>query len=114
MKFGSGLVANPSPGWIFTNWLICASLGAPPEYLKRKQLTREHYFEREQKIAEHRKELCTNPNCSIVILPGIAHGDFGDGILLKWPLRSWNDVDSYKTIAIINETVLRFLDKYLE
>ena len=37
------------------------------EYLKRKELTRERYYEREQNIADHKKELCKNKNCSMII-----------------------------------------------
>lgn len=83
------------------------------EYLKRKQLTREEYFEREKNIAEHRKNLCAAPNCLLIILPGVQHGDFGDNILLKWPFRGWNDADPYTTITLINKTILQFLNTYL-
>jgi len=84
------------------------------EYLKKKQLTKELYFECEQKISEHRKRLCAVQNCSMIILPNVSHGDFGDGILLKWPLRALNDADSYQTILTINKHILEFLDKNLK
>lgn len=84
------------------------------KYLERKQLTREQYFEREKKIADHRKELCSVPQCLLQILPNISHGDFGDEVLLKWPLRSWNEPASYETILVINEAIVEFLNKHLE
>lgn len=83
------------------------------EYLKRKELSREEYFKREQNIAEHRRQFCASPLCSMIVLPDVAHGDFGDSIFLKWPLRSWHDADSYKTINQINERILNFLNQHL-
>ena len=83
-----------------------------PEYLKRKELSREQYFEREQKIADHRKELCSISSASMVVIPGLGH-DFGDGLLLKWPLREWNDVDGYTSLKRINSHLLQFFDQYL-
>lgn len=85
-----------------------------PEYLKRKELTREQYYEREHAIADHRKELCSEPSCSMVILADTEHGDFSDGILLKWPMREWNSVDSYKSIATVNKHIVNFFDRYLK
>lgn len=85
-----------------------------PEYLKRKEITRQQYFEREEKIAEDKKELCKKPLCSIVIIPGVSHGDFSDEILLKWPLRVWSAADSYKALAMINDYLVKFLDAHLK
>ncbi len=85
-----------------------------PEYLKRKGITREQYFEREQNIANHRKELCKEPLCSMIIIPGATHDDFGDGILIKWPLRAWHAADSYKTLTIINTHIIKFLGAHLK
>lgn len=80
------------------------------EYLKRKGLTREQYYEREHTIQKHKKELCSeNSKCSMIIIPGAAHEDFGDGILLKWPWRSWKAADSYTTLDAINKQIQTFL-----
>lgn len=84
------------------------------EYLARKNITREQYYEREQNIEEHKKELCNDPLCSMVIIPGASHGDFGDEVLFKWPLRPWSAADSYTTIELINQNILKFLDNYLQ
>lgn len=84
------------------------------EYLKRKKLTREQYYEREKKIAEHMKTLCSNPTCSFVVIPAATHNDFSDEIFIKWPLRPGNAIDPYKTIATINDYVVQFLHKYLK
>ena len=83
------------------------------EYLQRKELTREQYFEREQKIVEHKKALCSEEHCSLVIIPEAIHDDFGDGALLKWPLRSWHAVDSYKVLGQINKHLVEFFMRYL-
>ena len=80
-----------------------------PEYLKRKELTREQYYEREKNIQEHKEKLCSAPNCSMVIIPDATHGDFGDEMFIKWPLRSWNAVEPYKTIGIINTLYCKLL-----
>lgn len=69
---------------------------------------------REKKIADVRKELCAVPQCSFQILSNVSHGDFDDGTLLKWPFRSWDEPDSYKTILLINKTLLEFFDKHLK
>ncbi len=84
------------------------------EYLKRKQLTKDQYFEREQKISDHRERLCDSPICSMIVLPGLTHGSFSDLVLFKWPLRSWNDPDSYKTLALINHELATFFKMYLQ
>lgn len=84
-----------------------------PDYLKQKGLTKEQYYARERAIEQHKKELCANSNCSIVYIPGASHEDFGDGALVKWPLRSWH-ADSYITIGLINKHINAFFDKYLE
>ena len=89
-------------------------IGEPtPEYLKRKELTREGYFEREKNIAEHRKALCNTSNCAMIILPNADHGSFGDAVLFKWPFRSWHDPDSYALLSTINKHIVNFFDKYL-
>jgi len=85
-----------------------------PEYLKRKEITREQYYEREQKIANHKQELCKEPHCSMIIIPDAEHGDFGDDILLKWPLNSWTAIDPYKTLTIINDHIVKFFDTYFK
>ena len=36
-----------------------------PEYLKRKEITREQYYEREKNIQEHKEKLCSASNCSM-------------------------------------------------
>ncbi|GMU19756.1 MAG: esterase [Candidatus Babeliales bacterium] len=84
-----------------------------PEYLKRKELTRDQYFEREKNIAEHRKALCNTPNCKTVIIPGTTHSDFDDMMLLKWPFRSWNAIDPYKTLELVNSSIVQFLNIHL-
>lgn len=84
------------------------------EYLKRKELTRERYYEREQNIADHKKELCKNKNCSMIIILEANHTDFSDEALLKWPLRPWNAVNGYKAMAEINGHILNFFDRYLQ
>lgn len=81
------------------------------EYLKRKELTRDQYFEREKNIAEHRKKLCSVPSCSFVIIPDATHNDFGDEIFFKWPLRSWQEADAYRTNAAINDHIITFLNR---
>ena len=84
-----------------------------PDYLKRKELTREQYYEREKTIKEHKERLCSVPTCSMVIIPGADHGDFDDMMFLKWPFREWNAVEPYKTMALINGNILNFLNQYL-
>ena len=84
------------------------------EYLKRKEITRDQYYEREQKIANHKQELCKEPHCSMIIIPDATHGDFGDDILLKWPLRPWAAADSYQTLVLINDHIVKFFDTYLK
>ncbi len=87
-------------------------IGEPTtEYLKRKEITREHYFKREQKIAQHRDELCASPQCTFKIIEGAGHGDFGDQF--KWPLRSWNAISANKLFKTINGTVLEFFNNHL-
>lgn len=83
-----------------------------PEYLARKQLTRDQYFEREQKIADHKAVLRNDPLCSMTIIPNATHGDFGDEILEKWPLNR-SSSDPYKVLATINTQILNFLNKNL-
>jgi len=85
-----------------------------PEYLQRKELTREDYYEREQNIKEHKERLCSAPTCSMVIIPGAVHGDFDDLMFLKWPFREWNAVEPYKTIATINGSIIEFLEQNLK
>jgi dienelactone hydrolase len=81
-----------------------------PEYLKRKELTREQYFEREENIIQHRKKLCDTPNCKTAIIPGATHADFEDTMLLKWPFRAWNAADAYDILKQINGHIVRFLE----
>jgi|ERR1700733_1691300 len=84
-------------------------------YLKRKEITREQYFEREKKIIAHKRELCEKSvTCTMVTVPGSSHTDFSDFVLAKWPLRPWNGPDSYKLISTINADIMRFLDQYVE
>lgn len=86
-----------------------------PEYLKRKNLTREEYYERERNIEEHKKLLCeTSTDCSIVIIPGVTHGSFEDAVLLKWPMRSLNAADGYTLLTAINQNVLNFFNMHLK
>ncbi|MBA3954612.1 hypothetical protein H0X48_04815 [Candidatus Dependentiae bacterium] len=84
-----------------------------PEYLKRKELSRDRYFEREEKSNEHIQKLCSVTSCSFVVIPEAAHGDFGDEIFIKWPLRSWNAAESYKTMTMINEHIVHFFNRVL-
>lgn len=84
-----------------------------PEYLKRKELTREQYFEREKNIAAHRKALCNTHNCTTVIIPNATHSDFEDTMLLKWPLSAWNSVDAYDILKQVNNHIMGFLHKNL-
>lgn len=84
------------------------------EYLKRKSLTREQYFEREKNISAHRKALCNTFNCTMEIIPQATHTDFEDTVLLKWPLRSWNAVDSHDTLELINGHIMKFLHENLD
>ncbi len=84
------------------------------DYLKRKELTREQYYERERKITEHKEELCKESQCSTIIIPGASHEDFSDLVLLKWPLRSWNEPNGYTIMASINKSILKFFDSYLK
>jgi dienelactone hydrolase len=85
-----------------------------PEYLKRKELTREQYYEREKNIAAHKKELCQSPLCSMIIIPHATHSDFDDMMFLKWPLRAWNAVEPYTTIGIINTYIINFFNNNLK
>lgn len=80
-----------------------------PEYLARKELTREQYYAQEAAIVRHKKMLFSQSGCSIVVLPGLAHDEFGDLILRKWPLRSWHAPDAYATLKTINTAILDFL-----
>ena len=48
-----------------------------------------------------------------MVAQGAEHSDFGDGILLKWPLRVWGAVKSYITIRSINQGVIQFLNTNL-
>lgn len=84
------------------------------EYLKRKELTREQYFEREINSKEHREKLCSVPTCSMLVIPRATHGDFDNHIFLKWPLREWNEVEPYTTIGTLNTHILNFFDRYLK
>lgn len=84
------------------------------DYLMRKQLTREQYYEREKTIAAHRAALCGSPLCTYIVIDGATHADFGDDILFKWPLRPWHAADSYKTLKKINATIIEFVDKSLK
>ena len=47
----------------------------------------------------------------MVIIPDATHGDFGDEMFIKWPLRSRNAVEPYKTLETINGHIVQFLDK---
>lgn len=85
-----------------------------PEYLTRKELTREQYFEREKNIYAHRKKLCSVPNCTMIVIPEAAHSDFDDLMFLKWPFRSWNTIEPYKTIELINGHIVKFLNANLQ
>ena len=85
-----------------------------PEYLKRKELTREQYYKREKNIKEHKERLCSAPTCTMVIIPGADHGDFDDLMFLKWPFRGWSAVEPYTTIATINGHIITFFQKYLQ
>lgn len=84
-----------------------------PEYLKRKELTREQYFEREKNIDAHRTALCNTPNCKTVIIPGATHSDFDDLKFLKWPFRAWNSADAYTILKEVNGPIVQFLNAYL-
>jgi hypothetical protein len=83
------------------------------EYLKRKQLSRDKYYTREKKIAEHRRALCNGSTCDMIIIDGASHEDFGDEVLLKWPLRGWAAPDEYWVIQAVNNYCLQFFEKYL-
>jgi hypothetical protein len=83
------------------------------EYLKRKQLNRDEYYAREEKIAEHRRVLCNSADCEMIIVDGVSHEDFSDEVLLKWPLRAWSAPDAYWVIQTINNHCLQFFKKYL-
>ena len=50
---------------------------------------------------------------SMLVLPGVMHDDFGDFILIRWPLRAWKRTDGYATLQAINSAVLQFLDRCL-
>ncbi len=80
------------------------------EYLKRKQLTREQYFDRERTIAQHKRHLCSAASgCQTHYMPGLNHGDFTDANLLKWPLRRWGAPNPYEIHRKINDYILDFL-----
>lgn len=81
------------------------------EYLQRKQLTREQYCDREKAIMQHRAALCASPLCTLKVIEGASHGDFGDSILFKWPLRSWQAAPRYQTLTKINATIIEFLSR---
>ncbi len=86
-----------------------------PEYLERKNITREQYYERERTIEEHKKILCaTSTDCSMIIVPGASHRDFSDEVLFKWPIRAFNAVNSYTVLTTINDNVLHFFDTHLK
>lgn len=86
-----------------------------PEYLKRKNFTREQYYERERKIKEHKEILCKkSANCTMIIVPGAEHGDFEDIVLFKWPFRSLSAADGYALLAIINGHILKFFDAHFK
>ena len=83
------------------------------EYLTRKGITKEQYYDREKKIAAHKEELCQkSKDCQMIIIPNASHGDFGDFALAKWPLGQWNSADSY-TLKLINTHIVKFFDQHL-
>ena len=84
------------------------------EYLKRKQLSRDEYYAREEKIAEYRRALCNGLDCEMITIAGAKHGDFSDEVFLKWPLREWSAPDAYWVIQTINNHCLQFFKKYLK
>lgn len=83
------------------------------KYLKRKQLSRDEYYAREEKIAEHRKTLCNSLTCEMITIANASHEDFGDEVFLKWPLRRRSAPDAYWLIQTINNHCLQFFKKYL-
>lgn len=83
------------------------------EYLKRKEISREQYYQKEMAIAAHRKALCKTSHCNMIIIPNISHEDFSDKVLLKWPLRAWNEPNSYWVIRTISSRILNFLSDHL-
>lgn len=86
-----------------------------PEYLKRKNLTQEQYYERERKIKEHKEILCEKSiDCTMIIVPDAEHGDFSDEALFKWPLRAFSAADGYVLLATINEHILKFFDAHFK
>jgi len=85
-----------------------------PEYLARKELTREQYYVNEAAVVRHKRRLCQPPGCSLIELSNVDHTEFGDLILRKWPLRAWNAPDAYKTLIIINEHIVNFLKANLQ
>lgn len=82
-----------------------------PDYLKRKELTRKQYFERERTINDHKKALCASEYCAMVYLPNVKHGDFTDTVLFKWPLCDWHAENAYKLIDQIKKEIISFLAK---
>lgn len=84
------------------------------EYLQRKGLTKKQYYERENAIVKHKKQLCENDNCKMIIIPNAEHAAFGDEILLKWPFRAWHLGDAYTIINETNKLVVNFFDMYLK
>lgn len=83
------------------------------EYLKRKDLTKEHYYLREKAIAEHKEQLCKKNNCKMIIIPNAEHAAFSDELLLKWPLRSWHLGDAHTIINKTNKQVINFFNAHL-
>lgn len=84
------------------------------EYLKRKELTKEEYYEREYAIVNHKEQLCTGNNCKMIIIPGAEHAAFGDEVLLKWPFRSWHLGNAYTIINQTNKEVINFFNEHLK
>lgn len=82
------------------------------EYLERKQLTREQYYEREKRIEEHMKSICQEKDCIMQIIEKAGHGDFSDEVLFKWPLRAWNARESYGLMREINGIIVAFFKKH--
>lgn len=83
-------------------------------YLQRKGLTREQYIEREKRIINHKKMLCSSPLCEMLYLPHADHGSFSDWPLAKWPLRAWNTPNPNGIIKEINDHILSFFERHLK
>ncbi|HEX2977954.1 MAG TPA: alpha/beta fold hydrolase [Candidatus Babeliales bacterium] len=89
-------------------------VGEPtPEYLQRKEITRDEYFEQKKRTEEHIKSLCSASECFLVLLDHTSHEDFSDAVLAKWPMRRWYAQNSYKVLESINSRIVDFLQKYL-